>query len=245
MRAKNMQVLTDDIKGEHPGVIIYGIGDEDHKERSSDHNEDDTPGVKTPQTDGDNIREHRAIDVMVGSKFTKADADALVTRILRDKKALARLTLIIWNGHEWPRSNGWKQVVRTKDPHTDHVHFSGLASDDDNTAHWLVKVSTPSPTPTPPKGLTVDGDLGPKTISKWQAVMGTPVDGKIDPKDSVLIRAVQSKLKRTVNPKLVVDGDLGPLTISALQRYLGVPRTQKLDVVTVKALQRKLNTNRF
>jgi hypothetical protein len=243
MRAPNMQTLTDNINSVHSGVVIYGIGDEAHKQRSSDHNEDDTPGVRTPQTDADGIPEHRAIDAMIGPKFTKADADKLVADVLSNPADLARLTLIIWNGHEWSRSNDWKKEVRTEDPHTDHVHFSGLASADDNTAPFFVK-SAPKP-PSPAKTLVVDGDLGPKTISKWQSVMGTHVDGRIDEHGSDLIEAVQRRLKSTVDHTLVIDGDPGPKTIAALQRYLKTPVTRNLDTNTVKALQRRLNENRF
>lgn len=102
----------------------------------------------------------------------------------------------------------------------------------------------PKPTPVPTL-LVVDGILGPKTISKWQKVMGTTVDGKIDDHDSELIRAVQTKLRATVDHRLVVDGDPGPKTKGRLQSYLGVPVNQQLDVNTIKALQRRLNENRF
>ena len=110
-------------------------------------------------------------------------------------------------------------------------------------------VGTP-PKPKPPKPpvpalLDVDGDLGPKTISRWQQVMGTVVDGRIDDHDSELVRAVQTKLKATVDHRLVVDGDFGPKTKGRLQTYLGAPVTQVLDYHTVVALQRRLNENRF
>lgn len=106
-------------------------------------------------------------------------------------------------------------------------------------------VSKPKPAPSVPKTLVVDGVLGPKTISKWQKVMGTPVDGKIDADNSELVRAVQARLKATVDHRLVIDGDFGPKTKGRLQSYLKVPVTQRLDSNTVKALQRRLNENRF
>jgi hypothetical protein len=74
MRSKNMQVLTDDVKQRHPGVVIYGIGDDAHKKRRSGHNEDDTPGSLPEREDADNKPEHRAIDIMIGPKFTKTQA---------------------------------------------------------------------------------------------------------------------------------------------------------------------------
>lgn len=110
---------------------------------------------------------------------------------------------------------------------------------------------TSTPTPKPPSSpvhLVVDGELGPKTIKRWQQILGTTIDGKIDKKDSQLIRKVQTKLKGTVDHRLVVDGDLGPKTIAALQRYLKSPVDgviSKPKSQLVMALQRRLNTGKF
>jgi peptidoglycan hydrolase-like protein with peptidoglycan-binding domain len=110
--------------------------------------------------------------------------------------------------------------------------------------------STPkptNPTPKPPSlpHVPVDGDLGPKTISLWQKIMKTPVDGKISDKKSELVEAVQRRLKATVDHRLSVDGDLGPKTIRRLQSYLKAPVDGILGPNTVKALQRRLNTGKF
>lgn len=136
MRAKNMQSLTDAIKRRHPGVVIYGIGNDDHKLRTSDHNEDDTPGVKAAQSDSDSTPEHRAIDVMLGPAFTKAQAYALIDDLLADPAARARLFYVIFDGWIWSRSHGWEKREFDGDPHRDHPHISGLASDDENAAGW-------------------------------------------------------------------------------------------------------------
>lgn len=137
MRAKNMQALTNDVTRRWPGVTIYGIGDAAHKDRSSDHNEDDTPGSKTPQTDKDSNPEHRAIDIMVRGPFTKSDADALVASLLADPAARSRMLNIIWNGYIWSRSWGWtKRKYDGSDQHKDHIHISGLAADDENASSW-------------------------------------------------------------------------------------------------------------
>ena len=133
--------------------------------------------------------------------------------------------------------------------HEDHVHsewFAGSYTGPDGSGG--------TPVNNPSAKLDVDGELGPKTISKWQRVMGTPVDGVITPGNSDLVRAVQRKLKATVRPDLVVDGDgiyqngRRYKTVEALQRYLGSPVDGFMSVPTsqvVKALQRRLNEDRF
>lgn len=136
MRAKNMQALTDDTKRRHPGVVIYGVGDDAHKLRYSDHNEDDTEGSKAPQSDADNVPEHRAIDVMLGAAFSKAQALAYIADLLADPAALKRLYYLIFNGSIWSRSNNWVRQDFDGDPHTDHIHVSGWAADDENAAPW-------------------------------------------------------------------------------------------------------------
>jgi Putative peptidoglycan-binding domain-containing protein len=128
--------------------------------------------------------------------------------------------------------------------HFDHVHTEWFAGD-------YVPADQSPPVST---HLTVDGELGPKTIKQWQKVMGTKVDGVITPRNSDLVRAVQRRLKATVNSRLTVDGDgiyqNGRFynTVAALQTYLGSPTDGRLSVPkseAVKALQRRLNENRF
>jgi hypothetical protein len=100
--------------------------------------------------------------------------------------------------------------------------------------------------------LKVDGELGPATIKRWQQVMGTGVDGVIS-HPSELVKAVQKRLK-VVDASLAVDGEgiaqngKPTNTIGALQRYLKAPVDRKISTPTsetIKALQRRLNENRF
>lgn len=254
MRAKNMQKLTDEIKAKRPGVVIYGIGDDAHKTRISDHNEDDTEGVRAAQSDDDNIPEHRAIDVMLGSHFNRSDALDLISDLTTFNRS--RLQYVIFDGSIWRRTNEYaREKYDGDDQHENHVHVSGRAANDADESSWQLSnwdgPGTPAPTY---DDLEVDGELGPKTISKWQKVMGTKVDGKIS-EDSALVRKVQQRLKDTVDHRLVVDGDGNSLdtgvfrhTVAALQRYLkspvdGVISTPKSEVI--KALQRRLNEDRF
>ncbi|MEU4155684.1 M15 family metallopeptidase [Actinoplanes sp. NPDC026670] len=109
------------------------------------------------------------------------------------------------------------------------------------------------PAPAKPAKLKEDGVLGATTIKRWQQVMGTKADGKID-SPSELVKDVQRHLNAKVKAKLVVDGkgiaqnSKATKTIKALQRYLGVKADGKLDKptsATVKALQKRLNSGKF
>lgn len=248
MRAKQMQNLTNEIKARHPGVVIYGIGDDAHKTRISDHNEDDTPGVRAEQSDADNIPEHRAIDVMLGPHFNRSDALDLIDDLTSDEDNRPRMNYIIFDEHEYKREHNYeKESYDGEDQHETHVHISGRAAYDDNPNPWLEK-SPEHDSPSAPDLLGVDGILGPHTIKRWQQIMGTTVDGVISEHDSELMRAVQRKLKGTVDHRLEVDGELGPKTIAALQRYLKSPVDgviSKPKSLVIKALQRRLNQGKF
>lgn len=260
MRAKNMQVLTNQIKAKRPGTTIWGIGDDAHKLVTSGHNEDDTPGVRAEDQDPDNFPEHRAIDVKIDSSFSRSDADNLVKDLVTNPDNQRRLLYVIFNRHIWSRSRGWTERPYEGDnPHTGHVHASGEADDDANESPWELSewgtAPTQPTTPSVPLQLEVDGELGPKTIRRWQQVMGTTMDGVITPGNSELVRAVQTHLNK-YGFGLKVDGDgiyqnadrPRTRTIGALQRYLRVPVDSYLthpSSETVKALQRKLNNNTF
>lgn len=104
-----------------------------------------------------------------------------------------------------------------------------------------VKPKAAKPRPKPKTVLDVDGDLGPKTIARWQQVMGTPVDGRLS-KPSMLIAAVQHRLK------VKESGVLDKVTVKALQRYLGTTVDgviSKPDSQMVRALQKRLNSGKF
>lgn len=129
--------------------------------------------------------------------------------------------------------------------------------------------SVPSPvggititTPTVPGVLSVDGSCGPDTVKKWQAAMGTTVDGIVSGQlvpdcktywrpnlytgcvtyggyGSQLIRAVQARLG------LTQDGLLGPATIKAIQKHYGLAQDASFGPATVRALQTALNKGTF
>ena len=230
MRALNMQALTNDVKARYPGVVIYGIGDDAHKLRYSDHNEDDTPGSLASQSDADSVQEHRAIDVMLGSNFSKSDADLLVKNILSDPKARARLVYIIFYGHIWRKSNGWVMEVHSEDPHNDHVHFSGWAGDDENTAHWpAVDLRAPAPTPKPPPAIYKVGSTG-AVVTQIQVFLRntfpayrnyvTYMTGKLLVVDANFGGQTESWVKEfQKRTGLTRDGIVGPLTFNKMRQY--------------------------
>lgn len=110
--------------------------------------------------------------------------------------------------------------------------------------------------------LDVDGWLGSATISRWQSIMGTPVDGVIS-RPSLLVEAVQKDLnakgiRDREGDALVVDGkgiasnEGGRYpdapgttdTIEAVQRYLGATVDGYFSAPSdaVRAIQKRLNT---
>lgn len=119
-------------------------------------------------------------------------------------------------------------------------------------AGMVVDLASPVP-PSTANPLLVDGVLGPRTISKWQARMGTPIDGEIST-PSKLVGAVQELLNAKVHAALVVDGigirQDGKVykTTRALQDYLGSGTDGYLSVpvsATVRLVQSRLNSGMF
>lgn len=133
-----------------------------------------------------------------------------------------------------------------------------------------VAPSAPAPRPTAPDGqdlLDVDGQWGPRTVARFQQVMGTPIDGVLDDDGSACIEAFQRFLNGAVGaghlsnligaPALEVDGVDGERTWKAFQflvwawhrEYVpdGWEWGDWIDGVdgpaTVMALQRALNVS--
>lgn len=106
--------------------------------------------------------------------------------------------------------------------------------------------------PPTPNALIVDGDLGPKTIRKWQQIMGTHVDGIIST-PSQLVRQVQIYLNDrgaglTVDGKGIRQDGRKYKTVAALQHHLNTPVDGRLSSpksMAVQALQRRLNQGGF
>lgn len=100
-----------------------------------------------------------------------------------------------------------------------------------------------------PAKLKIDGVLGRATISQWQRVMGTPVDGVISEKDPLVVKMQKHLISKgiSVGPD-GADGVLGSDTIKGLQRYLKTPVDgviSKPSSRLIMALQKRLNTGKF
>lgn len=217
MRAKNLQVLTAQVEAKHPGVVIYGIGDAAHKLETSDHNEDDTPGSKSEQTDADNNPEHRAIDVMIGSKFSKSDAVSLKNDLVTKPANKARLKYVILFDKIYSAKRDFAEAPYTGEYHN-HVHVSGNAANDEDGSSWELggtPTPTPAPTPAPPSVRTLE--LGSKgdDVRHLQQFFH----------DNYQLYRKYVTVNR--NQLISVDGDFGPQTkawVAEFQRRTGLSR---------------------
>jgi hypothetical protein len=145
MRAENLQVLTVDIQRQWPGATVWGEGDTAHRTSTSDHNEDDTPGSKSEQSDSDNIPEHRALDIPRLGPMTMPTLRELRRRLTDRPANRERLRYVILEQTIWRKKNGWKPE-RYNGKFHDHLHISSDVKDDHNRKSWNVgpdNVSTP------------------------------------------------------------------------------------------------------
>ncbi|MFG3709225.1 hypothetical protein ACGF7U_31465 [Micromonospora sp. NPDC047670] len=165
-----------------------------------------------------------------------------------------------WNilHRHYNRKRGWSTAVYSSD---DHLHISFIPGSEHSDSSILAdyeryrtgQPATPKPPATKPAQLVVDGRLGTRTITRWQQIMGTPVDGRIT-EPSALVKAVQRHLNAQIRAGLVVDGEgirqdgRTYKTVRALQRYLDTEQdgimSEPVSAV-VRAVQRRLNSGKF
>lgn len=235
------------------------IGDKPHQGSPSSHNPDETG--KPEFSDHDGVDEVRAIDfdkdLNDGNGVTMERVVQLWLTLLRAGQ-MSWVRYMIYKSRIWHRRDNFvTHQYDGSDIHESHVHITSdfnQAADTVRNTNWhLSELGGTGEVPVSDDHLIVDGKLGPKTIAKWQRIMGTPVDGKIG-SPSKLVKAVQTKLKSTVDASLKVDGygivqgGKRSKTIGALQRYLKSPVDEYISSPVsnvVKALQRRLNEGRF
>ncbi len=158
----------------------------------------------------------------------------------------------------WSAFNGRANLKRyTGKGHDLWSHVSLLRSRANQRPYLWRPESAPIVVPVvyKPGALVGDGVLGPKTIRRWQEVMGLQVrDGVISRPRSALVQAVQRRLNSQLGAGLDVDGagiaqdGRRYLTTAALQRYLHTPRDGRLSApksMAIQALQRRLNAGVF
>lgn len=104
-RARSLDVLEAEIQAVHPGTTVWDLGDQDHRERWSDHNPN-AAGVVC------------AIDVLGNAGLSLARFADTVVRT--DPPALK---YVIYNRRIWHPGYGWS-TYRGSNPHTSHVHVS-------------------------------------------------------------------------------------------------------------------------
>lgn len=175
-----------------PTATVWTKGDKAHERSPSDHNNDDTAGVKPEQTDSDSKPEVRAADVPTLGGVTMAMLDELRVRLTTRPANQRRLRYVILRQHIWRKRNGWKREDYTGDYHG-HLHASLDVADDDNGAPWdLDPAAPPAPSSTPRgigmflihkrvSGVVTFALVGPALFSEWRAdEMLTTSAGSVD-----------------------------------------------------------------
>lgn len=105
------------------------IGDRAHRDESSDHNLDDTPGSRTPHTDADTVPEVHARDVNRVLNRPGWTLERVCNIIVARHRAGVdnRLQNVIHSRRIASRSWGWAwRPYDRSDPHIEHAHFSFL-----------------------------------------------------------------------------------------------------------------------
>ncbi len=114
--------LNKELRIRFPNIVIYGIGDEDHRDEPSDHNPNQYGRVN-------------AQDYMLRNGFDHADAVWLCSWLIQD----SRTKYVIFNRRIWEDDGkGWRAYTR-KNPHTDHVHHSLWDNADSKTQEWQLE----------------------------------------------------------------------------------------------------------
>lgn len=116
-------------------MTIFWIGDLAHQGSVSGHNPDDYTGVRAEMLDADTDPEVRALDLMIGPKFTIQDGKDLVNALIKGVDKL-RLYYVIYRSTIYRRATGFLPEPYGGANHEDHVHVSGHNSDDANGADW-------------------------------------------------------------------------------------------------------------
>jgi hypothetical protein len=198
------------------------VGDKAHQAKSSSHNPDDTPGLKTPFTDSDNIPEIHALDIdATGPWPTGRDLNWIVETIRgRHLRGFDnRLQNIIWRDRVASRSWGWTWEVRAEIGHYDHAHFESTYQSNAEADER-------------PWGLLEQLHNGRPLVMEHLDGYALPILKIGDSDDNMsgwnLISRVQAVLTWLGKYTGQVDGDYGPKTVTAI-RALGLNDGRLID----------------
>lgn len=238
--SRSIQRLEDDSRERWPGITIYDTGDEAHAQGTSGHNHDDKPGVKAEDQDSDNKPEVRALDHMIGSAFRSTDARYLFEALTRRPANQARLLYVIYNRRIRSRTDGWKDRPYTgSNPHTDHVHTSGRAEDDENTKAWDLAPPAPPKPPTPevPDQMTIrlQAKTGPaQFLDNGRHITSSATAKAMNDAGVPLIQVADAAELASLLPLPVVPTPVDQATITeAVQAALKDPATLAIFVKAV------------
>ncbi len=179
--SKSLQAFVDSVKRWHPGATVWTKGDKAHERSPSDHNNDDTSGVRSEQQDSDNIAEIRAGDVPLLGGVTMAKLDELRRKITDRPANRARSKYVILRQTIWRANGGWVPEVYRGEYHG-HLHNSIWASDDNNATPWDFG-DAPAGETAPPTDSSKEDDMkiitarytpkdGPHRSTVWSGLRG-------------------------------------------------------------------------
>lgn len=168
VRSASANALRNNALTVWPGMTIFWIGDLGHQGTVSGHNPDDYPGVRAELQDSDLIPEVRALDFMIGPKFTASDGMRLVNALVKgvDRQ---RLYYVIHRSTIWRRATGFQaQVYNGSDNHNSHVHTSGYVDDDANGRDWTSVLALGKEPPLTP------AEIQAVAAAVWAKVINSP-----------------------------------------------------------------------
>lgn len=127
-----LQVLIDEVKRSHPGIVVGTIGDKKHQGEPSDHN---------PEPDGS----VDAADFMLGPSFNASDAGKLAYALMLHRDH--RIAYVIWDRHIMSSTVDpwvWRSYGGS-DPHTGHVHVSVNDAHVNDKSTWDLSMGEKTP----------------------------------------------------------------------------------------------------
>jgi hypothetical protein len=168
---KALATLEAQMLRKNPGMVIYDIGNEEHRKRVSDHNPNSVGRVN-------------ALDFMIRNGFTRLEARDLFVDLIRD----ARTKFVIFEEQIWSPDSGLR-TYHGDNPHNDHVH---LSADDwahahpeewniGNSEEWVMEKLDGYGVPILKYGMNDRNYQGYNSIQRVQRLLAVEADGIYGP----------------------------------------------------------------